>query len=287
MLRYARRDNRPLALSTWENDSAVGTGTNSIPLMGNTPTAFSTANNQIIGPGGTTYDAAGNQTLVNGNAVGYDAENNATTLLGWVFGYLFDGLGQRVEKTQYGHTPTVYVYDAFGQLAAEYAGGTSWSTDYVRWGSGGGLIATENAAGPCTTCYFGFDHLGSVRLVMNQEGTVVARHDFLPYREEVPASTAGRDGRFGPNNDWVTTKFTGQLRDGESGMDYFKARDFTAVLGRFMSADPGNAGANLLSSQSWNGCLGMWGESLGVRRHPAVGTLPLIRIRGSVGATAA
>jgi len=51
----------------------------------------------------------------------------------------------------------------------------------------------------------------------------------------------------------VTEKFTGQMRDQESGTDYFNARQFTAALGRFNSADPGNAGASFLSSQSWNG----------------------------------
>ncbi len=87
---------------------------------------------------------------------------------------------------------------------------------------------------------------------MDPNANVIGRHDFLPYGEEVPASTAGRNGSFGPNNDWVTTKFTGQLRDGESGMDYFNARNFTAPLGRFMSPDPGNAGASLTDPQTWN-----------------------------------
>ncbi len=230
---------------------SAGTGTNSIPLAGNTPTAFN-AQNQISGPGGTTYDdASGNQTIVNGNAVGYDAENRATTLQGWVFGYQFDGLGQRVQKTQYSHAPTAYVYDAFGRLAAEYQSGTTWSTDYIRWGSGGALIATENAGGYCLTCYLGFYYLGSVRLVMNQNANVIGRHDFLPYGEEVPASTAGRNGSFGPNNDWVTTKFTGQLRMGV-GHGLLHGPEFHGSVGRFMSPDPGNAGADLTDPQTWN-----------------------------------
>jgi len=54
-----------------------------------------------------------------------------------------------------------------------------------------------------------------------------------------------------PND--ATQKFTGQLRDQESGMDYFNARYLTPVFGRFNSPDPQNAGASLLSSQSWNG----------------------------------
>lgn len=48
-------------------------------------------------------------------------------------------------------------------------------------------------------------------------------------------------------------KFTGQIRDNETGMDYFHARYFTNALGRFNSPDPANAGAKLENPQSWNG----------------------------------
>jgi uncharacterized protein RhaS with RHS repeats len=70
----------------------------------------------------------------------------------------------------------VYVYDAFGQLAAEYS--------------------TAPSTPPCTTCYPSYDHLGSVRLVTDQNGNVVARHDYLPFGEEVPANTTGRNGHW-------------------------------------------------------------------------------------------
>jgi RHS repeat-associated protein len=54
--------------------------------------------------------------------------------------------------------------------------------------------------------------------------------------------------------------FTGQERDaansdgnGRNGLDFFQARYFAGVTGRFMSVDPGNAGANPGDPQSWNG----------------------------------
>jgi len=140
----------------------------------------------------------------------------------------------------------------------------AWSRDYIRDGKGN-LIATENASGPCTPCYFSYDHLGSVRLVTDQNGLIVARHDYLPYGEEV----SGYSGRTmtgfsvagtAPND--ATQKFTGQVRDQESGMDYFNARYLTPVFGRFNSPDPQNAGASLLSSQSWNGYAYVGGNPL-------------------------
>ena len=166
--------------------------------------------------------------------------------------FTYDGFGQRVKKTPWSGNATVYVYDIFGQLAAEYANGTSWSRDYIRW-AGGQVIATENASGVglCTTCYLSYDHLGSVRLVTDQNGVVKARHDFLPYGEEVPASTAGRSSQFGLTTD-AAQKFTGQIRDQEATMDYFNARYFVAPLSRFTSPDPGNAGVDLTDPQTWN-----------------------------------
>jgi hypothetical protein len=86
-----------------------------------------------------------------------------------------------------------------GHLAAEYA--------------------TATNAPPCQTCYLSRDHLGSVRLVTYGIGNVVARHDYLPFGEEVPANTAGRNARFGVT-DYLDPKFTWQIRDSESGLDF-------------------------------------------------------------------
>ncbi len=188
----------------------------------------------------------------NGNSLNYNAENELTAAQGTYAyeGLSYDGLGRRVQKSISGGATTVYVYDVNG-LAAEYVNG-AWAKDYVADGAGD-LVATENAAGGvCTTCYYSTDHLGSVRMVTDQNGQVQGRHDYLPFGEEVGANQANRTSQWGPVSD-VTEKFTGQVRDSESGMDYFNARYFMAPLGRFNSVDPGNAGASFGSSQSWNG----------------------------------
>jgi RHS repeat-associated protein len=89
-------------------------------------------------------------------------------------------------------------------------------------------------------------------MVTDQNGNVVARHDYLPFGEEVPGGSPGRTSEFGAS-DGIATKFTGQYRDSETGVDYFHARYFTGALGRFNSPDPGNAGADLTDPQTWNG----------------------------------
>ena len=52
----------------------------------------------------------------------------------------------------------------------------------------------------------------------------------------------------------VTQGFTGQEVDqGTAQLDFYNARHFAAVLGSFVQPDPGNAGADIMSPQSWNG----------------------------------
>jgi RHS repeat-associated protein len=210
------------------------TGNGGVPLAGNTPTwNVYNGHNQISG---ISYDAAGNQLVANGDTLSYDAENRMVSateppaLGGATETYVYDGNGQRVQKMGPNGT-TTYVYDAFGNLAAEYGTVTSAA---------------------CTTCYLSYDHLGSVRLVTDQNANVVARHDYLPFGEEIPANTAGRNSQWGLTAD-VEQKFTGQIRDNETGMDYFNARYLTGALGRFNSSDPLNLGADATDPQTWNG----------------------------------
>jgi hypothetical protein len=76
-----------------------------------------------------TYDAAGNikQVDVNGRKFTYDPENRQATacincdppINNLLVTYAYDGNGLRVSKTV-GSQTTYYVYDAGGNLAAEY-----------------------------------------------------------------------------------------------------------------------------------------------------------------------
>ncbi len=153
----------------------------------------------------------------------FDAESRATGFSsqnGNLFGsatYGYDGAGRRVMKT-IGSAITVYVYDAFGTLAAEYG--------------------NTPAVPPCSTCYLITDTLGSVRAVTDAGGNLIARHDFLPFGEEIAAS-ALRTAALGYGAaDDVRQRFTGKERDAESGLDYFGARYYGSTMGRFMSPDP-------------------------------------------------
>ena len=209
-------------------------GAAGIGAAGNAPQASSlyNGNNQLKSG---SYDAAGNQTVVNGNAVAYDAENRQTSVAyaGSAETYVYDGDGRRVEKVQPGGgRVTVFVYDAQGRMASEYSN-------------------LADASG-CQTCYLSPDHLGTARLVTDENGNVIARHDYLPFGEEIAASQAGRGSQWGAGNDGIKQKFTGKERDAESGLDYFGARYYGSALGRFTSPDPLLSSGHPRNPQSWN-----------------------------------
>jgi hypothetical protein len=59
--------------------------------------------------------------------------------------HFYDGTGRRVQDVSTYNIQKVFVYDVFGQAAAEYS--------------------LDAQSLPCTTCYIATDHLGSTRTV--------------------------------------------------------------------------------------------------------------------------
>ena len=93
-----------------------------------------------------------------------------------------------------------------------------------------------------TTEYYTLDAIGSVRVITDQTGAVIERHDYLPFGEEWNPTTSN-DAR----------KFTGKERDTETGYDYFGARYLSSKVGRFTALDPSFIVAdNLVDPQRWN-----------------------------------
>jgi len=189
------------------------------PRTPQTLSAFDTATNRIKPSvmSGFGYDNSGNVTSdPNASVIGYDAENHQTSYGASTYSY--DGDGRRVKK-QVGSTTTVFVYNVAGQLIAEYDNSTSPPP-----GSG--------------TSYLISDQLGSTRAVMKSDGTV-ARHDYLPFGEEISSSVGGRSSVVGYSAaDDTRQKFTQKERDTESGLDYFGARYYSSAQGRFTGVDP-------------------------------------------------
>ena len=77
-----------------------------------------------------------------------------------------------------------------------------------------------------TVIYYHADAIGSVRVITNVTGQVVARYDYLPFGEA-----------WTPPQNPDVRQFAGKERDAETGFDYFGARYYAGGLGRFTTAD--------------------------------------------------
>ncbi|MGH9971216.1 MAG: RHS repeat-associated core domain-containing protein, partial [Pyrinomonadaceae bacterium] len=203
-----------------------------------TPTssgAFNTTNNRLV-MGPTHYDLAGNLDVdAQSRTFSYDGENRQITFNGTAGQYFYDGDGRRVKKID-GSGTTIFVYNAGGQMIAEY------HSDPVPPAAGGGGIS-----------YLTTDHLGSTRVVTKQDGTVKVRYDYLPFGEELGVGIGGRTAGMGYSGaDSTRQKFTQKERDSESGLDYFLARYYSAAQGRFTSPDKPFVNQLENDPQTWN-----------------------------------
>ena len=183
---------------------------------------YNTSNNRLKSAG---YDTAGNQATLGSVAMSYDGESRMTTAVksivgqSWTTQYKYDGDGRRVRKIDAASATTVFVYDAMGNLAAEYFSGSVTGTRGVD--------------------YLTADHLGSTRMIANSSGTVLAKRDYQPFGEEVPSGIGARPEVYGHQTE-IRQQFTGKERDAETGLDYFETRYLSSAQGRFTSPDSYN-----------------------------------------------
>jgi RHS repeat-associated protein len=202
-----------------------------------------TSTNRIVPKTNTTeqyqFDASGNMTRdAVGNLFTFDAENHQKTFTqsGSATGpsatYYYDGDGRRVKKVV-GSEVTYFIYDASGALAEEYTQNIPQNTNPQ-------------------TIYMTADVLGSPRINTNQKGEVVARHDYLPFGDEIVGLGQRNAEQKYAVTDGVRQKFTGYQKDEETGLDFAQARYYGNGLGRFTSVDPAIESIKANLPQSWN-----------------------------------
>lgn len=188
----------------------------------------STAGQCATPPSGATtyqYDTKGNRTGVtpsSGQAVNlaYDQASRLTRYAASsTTTYTYNADGLRMSKTS-GNT-NQFVWDVAGGLPLLLKDG---STNYIYGPSGLPLEQVTSSA----TSYYHHDQLGSTRVLTDSSGSSVATYTFDPYGNLV--STTGSIV-----NPFL---FTGQYRDGESGLYYIRARYYDPNTGQFITDDP-------------------------------------------------
>jgi RHS repeat-associated protein len=205
-------------------------------LVGPNP-VLSKLTNRIAPQAGEQYQYDGAGNLIrnrDGETYTFDGENKMITFNGGAAqggaNYSYDGDGRRVKKV-FGSVTTVFVYNAMGQMLAEYSSGPA---------PAGG------------TSYLTNDNLGSPRVITDGSGGVKARHDYHPFGEEIGLRGGRNAETLKYVEDTVHQKFTGKERDNETELDYFEARYYSSAHGRFIAVDP-LAGSMIVSDpQTFN-----------------------------------
>lgn len=217
------------------------TGSGHTTTLGSCSTAvcnpsFDTSKNRFSTGQGYSYDANGNMTQdASGQRFGFDAENHQKEFfLSSNSGstpdatYHYDGDGRRVKKISSTET-TVFVYDAGGKAIAEYS--------------------TVLASTPQVS-FLTQDHLGSQRIITNENGTVTDRKDFASFGDDVTASRTSGIGYTSAEE--PRKNYTGYEKDAESGLEFAQARYYNPKHGRFTSVDPLTASASIKNPQTFN-----------------------------------
>jgi RHS repeat-associated protein len=219
------------------------------------------ATNRFISNGAypTTYDAAGNITQdmkFRGMTYSYDANGRMTSAWNFSssFSSTYDCAGQRVQTTANSLTRTM-VYDIFGQDVADYTGTGGGTLETENIYRGGQLLARYNA-GTSSLTYVLTDVQGSARTIMNNSGgssSVIARHDYLPFGEEIASGVGLRSSAQGyGGTDYNRLKYALTERDDVTGLDHTWWRKLESLSGRWTSPDPYNGSFDLGDPQSIN-----------------------------------
>ncbi|HEY6805045.1 MAG TPA: RHS repeat-associated core domain-containing protein [Pyrinomonadaceae bacterium] len=127
--------------------------------------------------------------------------------------------------------------------------------DATIYSNGGGLTnAVVSGKLGAAVHWLVADQLGTPRMVFDETGSLasVKRHDYLPFGEELTGGLSGRTVAQGYSGDGVRQQFTSKERDVETGLDYFGARFYQSLQGRFTSPDEPFAGQDEGDPQTWN-----------------------------------
>jgi RHS repeat-associated protein len=188
-----------------------------------------------------TYDGAGNMISRDGIfTYTYDALNMVTSLngAGQDEAYVYGPGEERIATVTAIHAVAPHwswtIRD--GGRVLRRLENTTWSEDYVY--RNGGILATVQS--DHTTRHFHLDHLGSARVITNDEGRTVVRHDYYPFGAEIDASP----------NDAERVRFTGHERD--ASLYYMHARFYGDMAARFLTADDHVATEAVHAPQRWN-----------------------------------
>lgn len=241
--------------STFEYDRI-----NNITLKDGKTYTYDTTHPHFVATFGTntyTADANGNtiQRIKNGilRTMSWDAENRLTKITDGgvdIATYSYDAARQRTIET----SQTKKTYYFFPGYIETYDLANGKLVDSTQIYTANNLkIAQRKNAG---LNYFLADHLGSTSVMTNASGELIMSETSKPFGETLSSSGDATQTQY---------HFTGQIRDFDTGLEYYNARYYDAELGRFTQADFVLDGLNIYAychnnPVRYTDPTGLWGE---------------------------
>ena len=186
---------------------------------------------------GLTYDNSGNITVdsrFRDRQLQYDAnsrQKQSANLDGsGAVVNVYDAGGQRVGIQVGGSLTSVLVYDTMSKLVAEYNSTT------VQGG----------------TQYVFSDYQGTPRAITSTSGTVISRHDYLAFGEELGTVGMRTSGQGYGAADAARQKYAGMETDTATGMAHTLWRQYESYSGRWTAPDPYGGSMDVKDPQSFN-----------------------------------
>ena len=185
------------------------------------------------------------------------SEQTADTTPATSYGYALDG--RRVGKA--GYVNMKYLYDGENVVYELWDDMTVRFTHPVKSGSCGSCgscgntgsifftdhpisITIYNEFGEALKYYYLYDGLGSVTELIDTNENVVNIYRYTPFGDAL----VREETVYNPH------QYTGRQYDAESGLYHYRARAYSADIGRFMQQDPAGMvdGANMYAYVGWN-----------------------------------
>jgi len=213
---------------------------NRLTQTGTTPTTFSVnaTSNELGSTTGSlsrtySYDASGHTLSYGGASFTYNNRGRMMGTSASSTGYLYNALGQLVEKSGALGT-TVVMYDEAAHLIGEYSSGGALIEETVWLGDIPVATLQANGSGGINIFYIHTDHLNSPRKISQPtSGTLAWRWDADPFGTASPNQNPAGLGVFSYN-----LRFPGQYFMAETGLNYNYMRDYDPATGRYIESDP-------------------------------------------------
>jgi RHS repeat-associated protein len=213
---------------------------NQLTQTGTTPITFtvSSGSNQLTATTGSlvrsyTYDAAGHTQGYGTNSFTYNNRGRMAATSASSTDYLYNALGQMIEKSGTLGT-TTFMQDEAGHLIGEYDGSGNLIEETVWLGDIPVATLQPNGSGGVNIFYIHTDHLNAPRKVQQPvTDALVWRWDTDPFGTAAPNENPSGLGTF-PYN----LRFPGQYYQAETGLNQNVNRDYDPLVGKYIESDP-------------------------------------------------